>query len=64
MNTLFLHFNADGTIKSGAIRTNGKKVPDMTLWEVWEFYQILIIMGYKPIVSYSPFGEKVHIINY
>ena len=63
MKTLFLFFNADGTIKTGAIRVDGKKVPDMAIWEVWEFYQILVNLGYKPIITDGPSGP-VHMIIY
>jgi hypothetical protein len=63
MKTLFLFFNADGTIKTGAIRVDGKKIPDMAIWEVWEFYQILVDRGYKPIIVNGPNGP-VHMIIY
>jgi len=64
MKTLFIHFNNDGTIKSGNIRVNGKKVPDMALWEVFEFYQILIALGYSPLEMDSPEDGYIHIISY
>ena len=64
MNTLFLFFNADGTIKTGSIRVDGKKVPDMTIWEVWDFYQILVDLGCKPMIMKGADGNPVHIINY
>ena len=63
MKTLFLFFNDDGTIRSGAIRVDGKKIPDMAIWEVWEFYQILVTLGHKPIISNGPNG-LVHMITY
>ena len=63
MKILFLHFNHDGTIKTGSIRADGEKVPDMPIWEIWEFYQILVNLGYKPIIT-DGLNGPVHMIIY
>lgn len=63
MNTLFLHFNHNGTIRTGAIRVNGKKVPDMEIWEIWEMYQLLVTLGAHVIELSDPHGY-CHMITY
>ena len=51
MMTLFIHFNQNGTIKTAALRnSDGTKVQDMQIWELWELYQFLTSAGYEPIV--------------
>lgn len=64
MKALFLFFNSNGTIKTGNIRVNGKKVPDMATWEVYDFYTILTSLGYEPIEMDAPDGGYVHMIIY
>lgn len=65
MNTLFLHFNQDGTIRTGTLRISGEKAADMEIWELWELYQTLISTGAKPIVLHKPdYDEIIHMINY
>lgn len=61
MNTLFLFFNNDGTIRTAALRQELKKVPDFDVWEGWEMYQVLTELGYEPIVTESPNGP-IHMI--
>lgn len=64
MNTLFLHFNTDGTIKKGSLDKGGK-VQNLEIGKLWEQYQILVKTGAKPIIrSYPSLGEIVHMINY
>ena len=64
MNALFLHFNEDGTIRAASVRINGAKVPDIEIWEVFELYNTLCAMGYRPIKMTYRDGTPVHMINY
>lgn len=65
MNMVYIHFNADGTIRLACLRVNGEKVKGMDQWEVWDFYQFLLALGRKPIeITYPGDGTTIHMITY
>lgn len=66
MNILYIHFNADWTIRYADIRANGKKATDMEIWEIWEFYKFLTeTCNKKPIKALDPDdGTMIHTILY
>lgn len=64
MKAIFLHKNTDGTIRSAALRIDGRKVPDTEIWELWEMFQALQAMGYRPIDIDQPDGGVVSVLVY
>lgn len=64
MSTLFVNFNDDQTIRSGAIRYEGQKLPNVTIEDLWRTYNLLISFGKKPIVTPHPEGGTTHMIVY
>lgn len=64
MNVLFMYFTAEGNPDHAALRINGKKLPDADLWELWDLYELLTALGARPIVTDTPNGYTLHMIQY
>lgn len=62
MNSIFIHYNDDQTVKTAAFRVNEKKVT-LSVMEIFEIYQRMLAKGIKPIVMTHPDnGTEIHML--
>ena len=64
MNALFVYFDSEGNPIKATLRVNDRKVPDTDLWELWDFYQLLLAMGAHPIRLTAMDGNPLHMVTY
>lgn len=64
MNTLFVYFDSEGNPIKASLRVNNQKVQDTDLWELWDFYQLLLAMGAQPIRMTAMDGNPLHVVTY
>ena len=63
MRYLSILFNHDGTIHNAYIYgIRGNKIPDLSIWMVWEMYNILVERGYHVTKTDMPDGGALHMI--